>query len=184
ISSLSQSYLLIPHKHKDIYMVYLLTLFTGRSSVVFTRTVAETSRLTYLLQSLGFGAISLHGQLSQSQCLGALSRFKSQAKSSCAILVATDIVSRGLDTPSVNIVVNYDLPSDSNTYIHRVGRTARVGKSGQAVTLVSQYDVERFQRLEQVLHQKLTHFPVNKEEAMAYSDRVNEAQRFAAGQMQ
>ena len=65
--------------------------------------------------------------------------------------IATDVASRGLDIPHVDVVVNYDIPTDSKTYIHRVGRTARAGKAGKAITFVSQYDVELYQRIEHLV---------------------------------
>jgi hypothetical protein len=62
--------------------------------------------------------------------------------------VATDVAARGLDIPSVDVVINYDVPQNSKDYVHRVGRTARAGRSGRSVTLVTQYDVEGFQKIE------------------------------------
>jgi ATP-dependent RNA helicase DDX47/RRP3 len=75
------------------------------------------------------------------------------------ILIATDVASRGLDIPSVDLVLNYELPANSKDYIHRVGRTARAGRAGRAITIVSQYDVELFQRIEFMLGHKLDEFP-------------------------
>jgi ATP-dependent RNA helicase DDX47/RRP3 len=180
VSTLLQSYLFFPHKHKDIYLVYLLNEFTGQSVIVFTRTVNETQRLAILLRALGFGAIPLHGQLSQSARLGALGKFRSHSRD---ILVATDVAARGLDIPSVDIVLNFDLPLDSKTYIHRVGRTARAGKSGHAISFVTQYDVEVWLRIETALGKKLKEYEVEKEEVMVLSDRVGEAQRQAITEM-
>ncbi|MCJ1361035.1 ribosomal RNA processing protein [Acarospora aff. strigata] len=180
VSTLLQSYLFFPHKHKDIYLVYLLNEFAGQSAIVFTRTVNETQRLAILLRSLGFGAIPLHGQLSQSARLGALGKFRAGSRE---ILVATDVAARGLDIPSVDIVLNFDLPPDSKTYIHRVGRTARAGKSGHAISLVTQYDVEVWLRIEAALGKKLPEYETVKEEVMVFSERVNNAQRDAVRQM-
>jgi ATP-dependent RNA helicase DDX47/RRP3 len=136
VKTLITNYVFIPHKHKDTYLIYLMAVeFTGRSAIIFTRTVNEAQRLAILLRTLGLGAIPLHGQLSQSNRLGALNKFKTGNRN---MLVATDVAARGLDIPNVDIVVNYDLPGDSKTYVHRVGRTARAGKSGRALNLVTQ----------------------------------------------
>ena len=145
VSTLLQYYLLVPLKHKDLHLVHLLHTLSGLTAIIFVRTVIDAQRISILLRLLSFPSVPLHGQLSQSQRLGALNKFKSGAKT---ILVATDVASRGLDIPSVDLVVNYDLPTNSKDYIHRVGRTARAGRSGKSVTLVTQYDVELFQRIE------------------------------------
>ncbi|OAT10487.1 ATP-dependent rRNA helicase RRP3 [Blastomyces gilchristii SLH14081] len=157
-----------------------LNEYAGQSAIVFTRTVNETQRLAILLRALGFGAIPLHGQLSQSSRLGALSKFRSRSRD---ILVATDVAARGLDIPSVDVVLNFDLPPDSKTYIHRVGRTARAGKSGHAFNIVTQYDLEVWLRIENALGKKLEEYKVEKEEVMVLSDRVGEAQRHAITEM-
>jgi ATP-dependent RNA helicase DDX47/RRP3 len=180
VSTLLQSYLFFPHKHKDIYLVYLLNELAGQTAIIFTRTVNETQRLAILLRLLGFSAIPLHGQLSQNARLGALNKFRAGSRS---ILVATDVAARGLDIPSVDVVLNFDLPPDSKTYIHRVGRTARAGKSGNAISFVTQYDVELWLRIEGALGKKLKEYETVKEEAMVLSERVGEAQRSAALEM-
>ncbi|KAL7963836.1 P-loop containing nucleoside triphosphate hydrolase protein [Trichoderma compactum] len=174
VSTLLQHYILVPHKWKDTYLIYLVNEFAGKSIIIFTRTVFETQRIAILLRTLGFGAIPLHGQLSQSSRLGALNKFKGGSRE---ILVATDVAARGLDIPAVDVVLNLDLPQDSKTYIHRVGRTARAGKSGIAISIVTQYDVEIYQRIEAALGKKLELYPTEKEEVMAFQSRVEEAQR-------
>ena len=90
---------------------------------------------------------------------------------------------RGLDIPSVDVVINYDIPTHSKDYIHRVGRTARAGRSGKSITLVTQYDVEIWLRIENALGKKLEEEPVVKDEVMVLSDRVGEAQRMAVREM-
>ncbi|KAF2852918.1 DEAD-domain-containing protein [Plenodomus tracheiphilus IPT5] len=180
VSTLLQRYIFIPHKHKDLYLIHLLTDNIGHPTIIFTRTVNETERIAILLRALGFGAIPLHGQLSQSARLGALNKFKTKSRD---ILVATDVASRGLDIPAVDLVVNLDLPSDSQTYVHRVGRTARAGKSGKAFSLVTQYDVEIWLRIEHALGKKIEEEAVDKNEALQYMDSVSEAQRVAIREM-
>ncbi|KAL4751859.1 ATP-dependent rRNA helicase rrp3 [Aspergillus terricola var. indicus] len=180
VSTLQSSYICIPHKHKNLYLVYLLNEFAGQSAIIFTTTVHETQRVAFMLRALGFGAIPLHGQLSQSARLGALGKFRSRSRD---ILVATDVAARGLDIPSVDVVFNFDLPMDSKTYIHRVGRTARAGKSGVAISFVTQYDVEVWLRIEHALSKKLPEYQVEKDEVMVMSERVAEASRQATIEM-
>jgi ATP-dependent RNA helicase DDX47/RRP3 len=180
VSTLLQSMLVIPVIHKDTYLVYLLNEFSGRSAIVFTRTVNETQRLALLLRALGFGAIPLHGQLSQSARLGALNKFRAGSRN---ILIATDVASRGLDIPNVDVVFNYDLPGDDKTYIHRVGRTARAGRSGHAISLVTQYDFEVWQRIEKSLGKTQDVYETVKEEVMLFKLRVEDAQRQAINEM-
>jgi len=133
-----------------------------------------------VLRNLGFAAIPLHGQLSQSQRLGSLSKFQSGSKK---ILVATDVASRGLDIPVVDVVINFDIPTHSKDYIHRVGRTARAGRAGKSITLVTQYDVELVQRIEAVINKKMGLWPTDKEEIALLRERVDEAGRLAATEL-
>ncbi|CAI6339975.1 unnamed protein product [Periconia digitata] len=180
VATLMQRYIFLPHKHKDLYLIYLLTDAIGHPTIIFTRTVNETQRIAILLRTLGFGAIPLHGQLSQSARLGALSKFKTRARD---IMVCTDVAARGLDIPSVDLVINLDLPADSKTYVHRVGRTARAGKSGKAISFVTQYDVELWLRVETALGRKIEEEVIPKDEAMVLMDRVSEAQIVAVREM-
>lgn len=180
VSTLLQSYIFCPHKHKDLYLINTLNDHAGQTTIIFTRTVNETQRIAILLRLLGFSAIPLHGQLSQNARLGALNKFRSKSRS---ILVATDVAARGLDIPSVDLVVNLDLPPDSKTYIHRVGRTARAGKSGNAISFVTQYDVELWLRIETALGKKLKEYETVKEEVMVMAERIGEAQRQAVMEM-
>merc|ERR1719397_303128 len=148
VEKLLQFYLFIPLKFKELYLVHILTELAGNSFMVFCSTCSATTRLALLLRALGITAIPLHGQMSQNKRLGSLNKFKSKARN---VLLATDVASRGLDIPHVDVVINYDIPTHSKDYIHRVGRTARAGRAGKAVTFVSQYDVELYQRIEEVL---------------------------------
>jgi ATP-dependent RNA helicase DDX47/RRP3 len=112
--------------------------------------------------------------------LGSLNKFKSKTRS---ILIATDVASRGLDIPHVDVVINFDIPTHSKDYIHRVGRTARAGRSGKAVTFVTQYDVELFQRIEHLIGKQLPIYQTTDDQVMVLQERVAEAQRLSKIQM-
>ena len=147
VEKLVQNYIFIPSKYKECYLTYVLNEFSGNTVMVFCSTCNNALKLSLMLRNLGFGAVPLHGQMSQSQRLASLNNFKTSERK---ILIATDVASRGLDIPDVDIVINYEIPTNSKDYIHRVGRTARAGKSGRAITFVTQYDVELFQRIEEL----------------------------------
>ena len=114
--------------------------------------------------------------MSQNKRLAALNKFKSRNR---GVLLATDVASRGLDIPHVDVVINYDIPTHSKDYIHRVGRTARAGRAGKAISFVTQYDVELYQRIEHLLGKQLPLYDVEESDVMALQERVLEAQRIA-----
>ncbi|KAG5832218.1 hypothetical protein ANANG_G00288760 [Anguilla anguilla] len=180
VDKLQQYYIFIPSKYKDCYLVSILNELAGNSFMIFCSTCNNAQRVALLLRNLGITAIPLHGQMSQNKRLGALNKFKSKSRS---VLLATDVASRGLDIPHVDCVINYDIPTHSKDYIHRVGRTARAGRSGKSITFVTQYDVELFQRIESLIGKKLPAFPMQEEEVMMLVERVSEAQRFARIEM-
>jgi len=152
VQTLVQQYLLVPSKYKDCYLAYILDEFKGQSAIVFADTCNSALRITLMLRNLGFEAVCLHGKLSQPKRLGALNKFKAGERN---ILIATDVASRGLDIPNVDLVINYDIPGNGKDYVHRVGRTARAGRAGRSVAFVTQYDVEPYQRLEALIGQRL-----------------------------
>jgi ATP-dependent RNA helicase DDX47/RRP3 len=180
VEKLQQYYIFIPFKHKDLYLVHILNELAGNSFIIFTNTCNNAQRVALMLRNLGFTAIPLHGQMSQAKRLGALNKFKGKQRS---ILIATDVAARGLDIPHVDVVLNLDLPTHSKDYIHRVGRTARAGRSGRSISFVTQYDVELYQRIEFLIGKKLPLYETNEELAMLLNERVSEAQRMAKTDM-
>ncbi|KAF8594479.1 DEAD-domain-containing protein, partial [Ceratobasidium sp. AG-I] len=176
-STLLQYYLLTPFVNKDVHLVHLANELAANQVVVFTRTAHDAQRLSMVLRKLGFPAVPLHGQLSQSARSGALNKFKAGGR---GLLIATDVASCiGLDIPAVDVVINFDIPTHSKDYIHRVGRTARAGRAAKSITLVTQYDVELLRRIEEVIGKKMMDFEVAKAEVVLLKERVGEAQWLA-----
>ncbi|GAB6020390.1 putative ATP-dependent RNA helicase ddx47 [Chamberlinius hualienensis] len=180
VDKLLQYYMFIPSKFKEVYLVYLLNEMSSNSFIIFCSTCNTTQRVALLLRNLGLMAIPLHGQMTQNKRLGSLNKFKAKDRS---ILIATDVASRGLDIPHVDVVINFDIPTHSKDYIHRVGRTARAGRSGKSITLVTQYDVELYQRIEHLIGKKLSEYEAETKEVMVLEERVAEAQRIAKKDM-
>ncbi|KAJ1973173.1 ribosomal RNA processing protein [Dimargaris verticillata] len=175
-TNLIQHYTFFPFKYKDCYLVHFLNEFTGQSAITFVRSCGEVNRLTHLLRHLRIPAVGLFGKMPMEKRSAALEKFKKGKRS---VLVATDIASRGLDIPHVDVVLNYDLPKNSKEYIHRVGRTARAGRSGKSISFVTQYDIELYQRIEFALGKKLKEFKVESATVLRLQESVREAQRMA-----
>ena len=130
----------------------LLDKTTTESVLVFTRTKHRAERVGQQLKREGYRVASLQGNMSQYQRQAALDDFRS---GSLKVLVATDIVARGIDILSISHVINYDMPDTTDAYIHRIGRTGRVGKTGEAFTLVTSEDSAMVRDLENILHAPL-----------------------------
>ena len=118
------------------------------SVLVFTRTKHRAARVAQQLVRDGYRVTSLQGNLSQNQRQAALTGFRN---GSIKILVATDIAARGIDVLSISHVINYDMPESTDDYIHRIGRTGRVDKNGDALTFVTNADADKIVALERIL---------------------------------
>ncbi|HEY2105217.1 MAG TPA: DEAD/DEAH box helicase [Candidatus Binataceae bacterium] len=134
--------------NKAPMLVELLGRSEVNSAIVFTRTKSRADRIARMLVRNRFKAIAIHGGRSQSQRNAAMAGFR---KGHYSVLVATDVAARGLDVPDVSHVFNFDLPEESDTYIHRIGRTARMGKSGQALSLVMPEEGASLRGIERML---------------------------------
>ncbi|HUH88019.1 MAG TPA: ATP-dependent RNA helicase DbpA [Pusillimonas sp.] len=124
----------------------LLMHFRPVSTLAFCNTKAQVHELTEFLQARGFSALALHGDFEQRDREDILVQFANQ---SCSVLVATDVAARGLDMQSVDAVINVELAPQPEVHVHRVGRTSRSGAKGLALSLVSQEEMYRAQRIEQ-----------------------------------
>lgn len=110
------------------------------------------------LNEVGFDTVALHAMITQRQRLASLAKFKSHVSK---ILIATDVASRGLDIPAVSLVINHIIPNNATDYVHRVGRTARAGRQGHAVSIVTQHDVKLVKSIEQKINIKLKEYDVS-----------------------
>jgi ATP-dependent RNA helicase RhlE len=136
---------------QDLKTPLLKTLLKEKgmdSVLIFTRTKHRTERVALALAQDGHAVASIQGNLSQYRRQAALDGFKD---GTFKVLVATDIASRGIDVSDVSHVINYDMPDTADAYIHRIGRTGRIGKTGDAFTFVSAEDEPMVRSLERLL---------------------------------
>ncbi|XP_072050708.1 probable ATP-dependent RNA helicase DDX49 [Amphiura filiformis] len=173
VEQLDQRYVLVPAQVKDAYLIHMLKTFQeeeeNKSIMIFTSTCKYCHTLSIMLRELGFPCASLHSMVKQRIRLASLAMFKSnQVK----ILVATDVASRGLDIPTVQLVINHNVPTSPKDYIHRVGRTARAGRGGMAITMVTQFDVKLVYAVEQRINTKLTEYSIEESEVLPILNEV------------
>ncbi|HAC64459.1 MAG TPA: ATP-dependent RNA helicase [Cyanothece sp. UBA12306] len=130
----------------------ILEIETPESAIIFVRTKQTAAELTNKLQEAGQSVDEYHGNLSQSQRERLVHRFRD---GKVKLVVATDIAARGLDVENLTHVINYDLPDNAETYIHRIGRTGRAGKTGKAISLIEPIDRRMVKQIERKLRQKV-----------------------------
>jgi ATP-dependent RNA helicase RhlB len=132
----------------------------GGRYLIFCNTRAAAERLEVILTANGYAAAAITGDLDQGKRLKVLSRFRS---GTLPILVATDVASRGLHIEGVSHVINYDLPQDAEDYVHRIGRTARAGAGGRAISLACEAYVQSLPDIEELIRQKIPVIPLTEE---------------------
>jgi ATP-dependent RNA helicase RhlE len=147
-ASIRQTLCPATHQDKEALLLAILRRAECESAIVFTRTKTRADRVTRSLKRQGVRAVAIHGDLSQSQRTAALSGFR---RRSYHVMVATDVAARGLDIPGVSHVINFDLPDEPENYIHRIGRTARMGREGHAISLVTPEERISLGRIERTL---------------------------------
>ncbi|XP_058794004.1 probable ATP-dependent RNA helicase DDX49 isoform X2 [Phymastichus coffea] len=180
VKELDQRYVLCPKDIRDAYLVEVIRTFRAENGVgsimIFTDTCKHCQLLSMTLNELGFDNVALHGMIKQKERLAALTKFKSnQVK----ILIATDVAARGLDIPIVTLVVNHNIPNVPKEYIHRVGRTARAGRGGMAISLVTPHDIKLLHAIEEIIGTKLKEFKVNDKEIVTIFTQISVTKREA-----
>ncbi|MCK6369766.1 MAG: DEAD/DEAH box helicase [Gammaproteobacteria bacterium] len=138
--------------HKRHLLVHLIQSLGWRQLLVFTRTKHGANRLTQHLESAGIAAAAIHGNKSQAARTRALDDFRSGRLTA---LVATEVAARGLDIKELPVVLNYELPNVPEDYVHRIGRTARAGQEGEAISLVAQDEAPLLRDIERLLKRSL-----------------------------
>jgi len=144
-SDITQLYYVVNDRERNDALVRLIDYKNPTKAIIFCRMKSEVDRLINHLTSQGFKVGGLHGDMEQKQREIAIRGFKN---SDVDLFVATDVAARGLDVNDVSHVFNYHIPFDSESYVHRIGRTGRAGKSGEAITLVSPNELRTIKRIE------------------------------------
>ncbi|XP_038900331.1 DEAD-box ATP-dependent RNA helicase 36 [Benincasa hispida] len=183
VDMLKQQYVFIPKDVKDLYLLHILSKMEDmgiRSAIIFVQTCKSCHMLGLLLEALDQEVAALHSFKSQSERLAALYRFKS---GQVPVLLATDVASRGLDIPTVDLVINYDIPRFPRDYVHRVGRTARAGRGGLAVSFITQNDVQLIHEIEANLGKQLENFECKENEVLENITKVYKARHVAKMKM-
>ncbi|XP_076619793.1 putative ATP-dependent RNA helicase Dbp45A [Colletes latitarsis] len=180
VKELDQRYVLCPSDVCDSFLVEVVRTFrtTNKdgSIMIFTDTCKHCQLLSMTLNDIGFKNVALHAMVKQKDRLAALNQFKSNH---IKILIATDVAARGLDIPTVELVINHTVPNVPKEYIHRVGRTARAGKGGMAITLITPYDIKLLHAIEDTIGTKLTEYKVNDKEIVTIITQISVAKREA-----
>jgi ATP-dependent RNA helicase DeaD len=148
-----QTAYIVPRGHKPAALGRVLDLEAPTATVVFCRTRDEVDQLTETLNGRGYRAEALHGGMDQGHRDRVMSRLRSQ---SIDLLVATDVAARGLDIEQLTHVVNYDVPSAPESYVHRIGRVGRAGREGTAITLVEPREHRMLKTIERTTRQPIT----------------------------
>ncbi|MFY3327772.1 DEAD/DEAH box helicase [Vibrio fluvialis] len=166
VAKVEQQFWVVKGVEKDEAMARLLETEETDASIVFVRTRQDTERLADWLCARGFKAAALHGDIPQSLRERTVDHIKQGV---IDILVATDVVARGLDVPRITHVFNYDIPFDVESYIHRIGRTGRAGRKGKAILLVRTNQIRMLRTIERVTRSSM------EEIQLPHRDKVAEA---------
>jgi len=150
-AKITQSFYVVEEFERDEALIRLLDYKDPNKAIIFCRMKSEVDRITTMLVSQGYAAKGLHGDMEQRQREETIRAFKKDLE----ILVATDVAARGLDVNDVTHVFNYHIPFDSESYVHRIGRTGRAGKEGLAISLVTPAEFRSLLKIQKSVGSKL-----------------------------
>ncbi|MEV7430704.1 MULTISPECIES: DEAD/DEAH box helicase [unclassified Nocardioides] len=177
-ANITQRYLLVSYPQKVDALTRILEVENFEGMIVFVRTKHETETLAEKLRARGFSAAAINGDVAQAVRERTVNQLKS---GKLDILVATDVAARGLDVERISHVVNYDIPTDTESYVHRIGRTGRAGRTGDAISFVTPRERYLLKHIEKATRQPLTQMPlpnvddVNATRLSRFDDAITEA---------
>jgi ATP-dependent RNA helicase DeaD len=157
VPNIVQQYTEVPEKQKFDVLCRLLDIHSPELAIVFGRTKRRVDELSEALSKRGYGAEGIHGDLNQAKRDSILRKFK---EGTIEVLVATDVAARGLDVSGVTHVYNFDIPQNPESYVHRIGRTGRAGKTGMAITFVTPREMDHLKTIEHVTKRKMERRPI------------------------
>ncbi|UOE94028.1 DEAD/DEAH box helicase [Alkalihalobacillus sp. LMS39] len=152
VPNIVQEYMEVPEKQKFDVLCRMLDIHAPELAIVFGRTKRRVDELAEALSKRGYDAEGIHGDLNQAKRDSVLRKFKA---GTIEVLVATDVAARGLDISGVTHVYNFDIPQDPESYVHRIGRTGRAGKTGLALTFASPREMDHLKTIERVSKKKI-----------------------------
>lgn len=176
--NISQRYLMIPHRAKMAAFTRILEVIDSDAIIVFCRTKQETEEVAEKLSDRGFNAAAINGDIAQNQRERTVDQLKDGRLD---ILVATDVAARGLDVERITPVINYDIPRDTESYVHRIGRTGRAGRSGEAILFVTPRERRMLRSIERVTKARLEEMDlptveeVNEKRTQKFQQRISNA---------
>ena len=152
VDTIRQRYWIVGGSHKIDILTRILEVEPFDGMLIFVRTKTMTLELAEKLQARGYGAAALNGDMVQNQRERTVEQLKNGALS---IVIATDVAARGLDVERISHVINYDIPSDTESYVHRIGRTGRAGRAGDAILFVSPREKNMLSAIERATHSRI-----------------------------
>ncbi len=170
VSNIQQQYMEVQERQKFDVLCRMLDIHSPELAIVFGRTKRRVDELAEALNKRGYAAEGIHGDLNQAKRDSVLRRFK---EGTIELLVATDVAARGLDISGVTHVYNFDIPQEAESYVHRIGRTGRAGKTGLAITFISPREIDHLRVIEKMTNRKMERLNVpSLAEAMEGQQRL------------
>ncbi len=152
VTSVRQTYAVVPHRHKTGALARVLAVSEAEAAIVFVRTRGAAEEVGSALVERGISAAFISGDVAQTEREKIVDRLRTGALD---VLVATDVAARGLDVDRIGLVVNFDVPREPEIYVHRIGRTGRAGREGEALSFVTPAEQSRLRQIERTTRQSL-----------------------------